>query len=262
MVTSILYDLNHAALWQRQMRVWDRTMRAPSFDRLLYLFLHRLGWMGEQEAALLRALIKPGMRIVDVGANIGLYALLCARLTGETGRVFAFEPEQNLYRRLRENCARNGVANVESFECAAGSSPGRAAFRRSAFNSGDNRLDSHGSGAVQVEVVRIDDVLPVSSVDFIKIDVQGHELGALQGMERLLANDCVRVLFEFSPAALRDADTAPEALLRFFSDRGFRIYQTDQPALAELTEPGEVIQQLRGRRYTNLLASRIGVPSR
>jgi hypothetical protein len=70
-IASLLYELNHAPLWQRRMDVWDRSVRAASLDRLVFLALHRLGWMGSEEAQLLRTLIRPGMQIVDVGANIG-----------------------------------------------------------------------------------------------------------------------------------------------------------------------------------------------
>ena len=90
---SLLFELNHAAIWQRAIKVWDRRIRAASLDRLVFLALHRTGLMGKEEAELLKKLVNPGMQILDVGANIGLYTLLLSRLTGEAGRVFAFEPE-------------------------------------------------------------------------------------------------------------------------------------------------------------------------
>ena len=260
MISSLLYDLNHAALWQRRIPVWDRSVRAASLDRLVYLALHRFGWMGEQESRLLRSLIKPRMQIVDVGANIGLYALLFARLIGPEGCVFAFEPEPNLSAAFTENCRANHASNIVPFALAAGNAPGRAAFRRATFNSGDNGFELNGAGSVQVEVVRVDDVLPVASVDFIKVDVQGHELAVFAGMEKLLAaSQDVRVLFEFSPAGLHAAQTAPEALLSFFSERDFRIYETEEPRLAEVSDFRQLIRKLPCKRYTNLLASRTAV---
>jgi FkbM family methyltransferase len=257
MIASLLYRFNHARVWQQQMRVWNHTLEAASLDRLLYLTLHRLGWMGENDARLLRALVRPGMQIVDVGANIGLYSLLCASLTGPSGRVFAFEPDPNLFAALSKNCTANDATNVVPFELAAGSAPGRVPFQRSAFNSGDNSLDFHGVAPVEVEVVRVDEALPVRRVDFIKVDVQGHEMAAFAGMDNLLrSSPDVRVVFEFSPAALRTAKTEPEALLSFFSERDFRIYATDEPVWREIVEPARLIEGLPGRRYTNLVASR------
>jgi FkbM family methyltransferase len=262
MISSLLYNLNHAPFWRREMNVWDRRMRAASLDRLVALGLHRLGWMGHDEAILLRRLVRPGMHLVDVGANIGLYSLLLARLVDRSGSVQAFEPEPNLFAILRENCVSNNATNVFPFQCALGRVHGLASFHRSAFNSGDNRLGraSVGYDAVEVKVERFDDLQPDSRPDFVKIDVQGHELAALSGMERALsANLNVRVFFEFSPAALRKVGTEPELLLQFFRERGFELYETEGARLKRLRSSGQLISDLRVRRYTNLLAARDAV---
>jgi len=260
MVTSLIYNFNHTPLlWRRELNVWNRRMRAPSLDRLVALGLHRLGWMGHDEAALLRRLVRPGMNVVDVGANIGLYSLLLSRLVDRSGSVLAFEPEPNLFATLRENCESNTATNIFLFQCALGEVNRLASFHRSAFNSGDNRLgDASGQyDAVEVKVQRFDDLQPDSKPDFVKIDVQGHELAALSGMERALsASQNVRILFEFAPAALEKAGTAPNQLLEFFHERGFEIYETAGAHLKRLRNPQQLISDLRGKRYTNLLAAR------
>jgi FkbM family methyltransferase len=262
MISSLLYNLNHASLWRREINVWDRSMRAASLDRLVALGLHRLGWMGRDEAILLRRLVRPGMHVIDVGANIGLYSLLLARLAEPGGSVLAFEPEPNLFAVLRENCLSNGATNIILFQCALGQTNGLALFHRSLFNSGNNRLGraSAGHDAVEVKVERFDDLRPDSKPDFVKIDVQGHELAALSGMERALsASQNVRVLFEFAPAALRKAGTAPDLLLEFFRQRGFGLYETEGARLKTLQDSQRLISDLRGSRYTNLLAARDAV---
>jgi FkbM family methyltransferase len=262
MISSLLYNLNHSPIWRREMNVWDRRMRAASLDRLVALGLHRLGWMGQDEAIMLRKLVRPGMQVVDVGANIGLYSLLLASLVGPGGSILAFEPEPNLFAILRENCLRNNVTNIVPFPCALGQLKTVASFHRSAFNSGDNRLGqaSLGHEMVTVKVERFDDLQPDSKPDFVKIDVQGHELGALSGMERALsANPAVRIFFEFAPAALRRAGTAPDLLLEFFRERGFELYETEGARLTKLMDSRQLLSHLRGGRYTNLLAARDAV---
>ena len=262
MISTLLYNLNHAPFWRREMNVWDRRMRAASLDRLVALGLHRLGWMGHDEAILLRRLVRPGMHVADVGANIGLYSLLLARLVDQSGSVLAFEPEPNLFAILRENCLSNHATNVVPFQCALGRVNGVASFHRSAFNSGNNRLGraSVGHEAVEVKVERFDDLQPDSKLDFVKMDIQGHELAALSGMERALsANVKMRILFEFAPAALRKAGTAPDLLLEFFRERGFGIYETKGAHLKRLRNSRQLISDLRGGRYTNLLAARDAV---
>ena len=237
-------------------------MRAASLDRLVALGLHRLGWMGRDEATLLRRLVRPGMHVVDVGANIGLYSLFLSSLVSPAGSVLAFEPEPNLFATLRENCGTNNATNVFPFQCALGRANGLATFQRSAFNSGDNRLGHAlvGHDTVEVKVERFDDLQPNSKPDFVKVDVQGHELAALSGMEQALAaNGKVRVLFEFAPAALRDAGTSPDLLLEFFRQRGFDLYETEGARLKKLRDYPQFISGLGGRRYTNLLAARDAV---
>jgi FkbM family methyltransferase len=264
MISSLLYDLNHAPIWQRGIKVWDRRIRAASLDRLVFLGLHRAGLMGKEELPLLEKLIEPGMQILDVGANIGLYTLLLARLTGEAGHVFAFEPEPNLFSVLCENCAANNAVNVTPFQCAAGDANGRATFQRATFNSGDNRLGGSKPGAqsIEVEVARLDEVLPVQTVQFIKLDVQGHELAALTGMQRMLASSPdVRVLFEFWPAGLRAANASPELLFKFFHERGFLIYELEKAQTRKLGSPASLVSKLGEKRYTNLLASRVPLPT-
>jgi FkbM family methyltransferase len=264
MISSLLYNLNHAPLWRREISVWDRRMRAASLDRVVALSLHRFGWMGHDEAILLRKLVRSGMHVVDVGANIGLYSLLLADLVGQSGSVLAFEPEPNLFAILDENCVSNNATNVMPFQCALGRVKRVASFHRSAFNSGNNRLGqaSMGDETVEIRVERFDDLVPDSQPDFIKIDVQGYELAALYGMERALSDSPnVRILFEFSPAALRKAKTAPDLLLEFFRARGFELYETGGARLKRLRNSRQLISDLRGRRYTNLLAARDAVES-
>ena len=259
MSSSLLFELNHAAIWQRPITVWRNRVRAASLDRLVFLALHRAGLMGKEEAGLLEKLVKPGMQILDVGANIGLYTLLLSRLTGGTGKVFAFEPEPNLFSILCENCAANRASNVTPFQCAAGEANGRATFQRATFNSGDNRLGASTAGAesIEVEVARLDEVVPVRIVDFVKLDVQGHELAALAGMEQLLASSPdVCVLFEFWPAGLRVAGTSPESLFQFFRDRDFLIHELEGGQPRVLDGPAALLEKLGTKRYTNLLAAR------
>jgi FkbM family methyltransferase len=259
MIGSLLYDLNHASIWHRELKVWNQRLRATSLDRLVFLGLHRFGLMGSKEGRLLERLVKPGMATVDIGANIGLYALFLAHLAGRQGRVFAFEPEPTLFAMLCENCAANGAENITPFQIAAGETNGRAVFQRAIFNSGDNGLGPARADAqpLEVEVARLDDVLPVRAVDFIKIDVQGHELTALSGMPKLLsASPDVRMLFEFCPFGLRAANTDPQSLLDFFRDRGFELYETKTGQLQHLSDPRQLLTELQGKQYINLLASR------
>jgi FkbM family methyltransferase len=258
-ISASLGRLNRTQLWRRRVRVAGLGLTAPSLDRLLYLWLHRCGFMGGVETRLFRNLLRPGMRVVDVGANVGLYTLLTSRLVGEAGRVYAFEPEPTLFASMRDNCVANQAVNVTPVQCALGDSAGHVRFYRNAFNSGDNRLGGLGwtGEAVEVEVARLDDVLTDRRVDFIKMDVQGYEFAVFRGMDSILAsNPRVEIYFEFWPYGLRAAGSDPDEVLEFLCSRAFRIYRPQGTRLAEVNDWKALRGGLRGKKFTNLLASR------
>src|SRR6266852_7397832 len=123
-----LTALNVSSFWRREMKVWGYRFKPPSLDRLVCLALHRVGLMGQADKMFLERHIRPGMIVVDIGANQGLYTLLFAKLVGTAGSVIAFEPEPNMFEALVHNCRNNSVSNVQMYNMALGSKRGIAAL--------------------------------------------------------------------------------------------------------------------------------------
>jgi hypothetical protein len=117
-------------------------MVACSRDRALNLLLHKIGIMGADEKNLFGKLIKPGMTVIDIGANQGLYSLLFSRLVSDSGRVFSFEPDPILFDALQRNIILNSAENIQAFPVALGSSEARMTLYSSLINSGDNQIGS------------------------------------------------------------------------------------------------------------------------
>jgi FkbM family methyltransferase len=146
------------------------------------------------EMGFVQKILRPGMTVLDVGAHHGLYTLLLSKKVGRKGRVIAFEPSPRECQRLEKHLRFNRCSNVHLERCAAGSEPGEAdLFLVDGFQDWCNSLRPPAlpdpTHAVAVRVRRIDDVLTeqrVSKVDFIKLDVEGGELAALEGAPRLL----------------------------------------------------------------------------
>lgn len=227
----VLSGINRAPVWRGPVTVWGLRVQAPSADRLLYAVLHRLGLMGRADRAFFSREIKPGMTVLDVGANIGLYALTFARLVGPTGQVCAFEPAPDLFAALDAGRRLNGAGNLQTFACGLGARDATLRLQRSFFNSGDNRLgagrgDFAGEWA-DVPIRRGDDLVAnAPSIDFIKIDVQGWELHALRGLQETIARSPgVQIYLEFWPRGLRDAGTDPEALWAFLRSHGLTVHR-------------------------------------
>ena len=259
--SSLIAHFNRLPVWRPRLRVWGFTVAAPTFDRWLYLWMHRLGRMGREEAVFLSRVIRPGMHVADVGANLGLYSLLLARCTGPTGRVYAFEPDALMAGALRRNLAANGATHAEVFECAVGAATGHAVLQRNALNSGDNRLGKIGtalhSEEASVPVRALQDALQGRRLDFIKMDVQGWEGEALRGVAGLLdANPHLLICFEFWPHGLRLAGTEIAQLADTL--RQLRLHVTLADAADQAT-PVDLLaleRSLAPKAFTNLLAFR------
>jgi FkbM family methyltransferase len=249
---------NDLSAWKGECRVWRQRMVSPTFERWLYLRVHRLGLMGREDRAYLEKTIRPGMRILDVGSNLGLYSVLMGQLTGPNGMVLCFEPDPDLFAALQASCRLNAVPQVECHNLALGSAPAELTLHKSIVNSGDNHLGVSDHGlfrrTITTQVVRLDDFRPQLKIDLVKIDVQGWELEVLRGMRRtLVENAGVQVYFEFSSLGYRRANSSYGELIAFLREAGFRIF--DPVTGGELDD--QAIEQLaQSAGYTNLLASR------
>ncbi len=267
-IKSLLRWIGLHPVWRRGWTpVWGSRLRAPTFDRWLALQLHRAGCMGVADRKLLEAQIKPGMTIVDIGANQGLYTLLFSRLTGEHGKVLAFEPDDLLHAALQGNLVSNHADNVRPFHVALGSRRDTMTLYRSLLNSGDNRLATNSATAgpresVQVRIERLDQVLAGQRIDFVKMDVQGWEMEVLRGMQGLLdapANARMAIYFEYWPQGLHDAGSEPSEPLAFLIRNGFAVHPLLGGKLAAaVTDPAGFRRTLSGSQYVNLYASRPG----
>ena len=227
---GLLSAINRLPLWRRSVRIRDAVFAASSLDRLVYLVLQKLGWMGTDERAFFARHVRPGMRVVEAGANLGVFTVLLSKLVGAEGKIFAFEPDPALHAALLKTLQRNGVTNVVPIQRALGSRTARLGLKTFGLNSGDNRLcdDAAETGATPVDVVTMDESLAGERVDFVKLDVQGWELEALRGMSRILTeNPRVALFVEFWPFGLRRAGCAPADLVAFLRENHFRLATSD-----------------------------------
>jgi FkbM family methyltransferase len=165
---------------------------------------HRLLFIeGERfvlEAEILRELLSPGMCVVDVGANIGYYALLFSSVVGPAGKVTCLEPDPENLVELRHNLALNGLSNVSLLPIAAGSRDSVVSMRRG-LNA---RVVAEG-GNLSVDVKRLDS-LGLERVDLIKLDVEGYECDVLEGARKLLEKHRPSLFVEVHPNLLPSRD--------------------------------------------------------
>jgi len=210
-------------------------MYVDSQDIEVATSLIRWGLYAKAETALFKELIKKGMVVVDIGANIGYFTLLAARLVGEKGRVFAFEPEPYNYSLLCKNVGANGCNNVTVVQKAVFNESGKMRLFLEKRNLGGHSLSKagilNGTGFTTIDVISLDEFFRNKGfkIDVIKMDAEGSEMGILQGMANLISeSDNLRIITEFSPALLRGFGFSPIVFLNKLKECGFTLYEIGQ----------------------------------
>lgn len=186
------------------------------------------------ETALIQKYVKPGQTVLDVGANIGYYTLLFAKRVGEAGVVHAFEPESDAFKLLEKNLKLNGYNNVVPHPLAVSDRDGNAYLTRDPFSNLDHRITSRSEQKdknVKVHTVKIDSLAGSSelTVDVVKLDIQGAEYSAVQGMQAtLLKSSTILLLSEFWPKAIQDFGADPRDYYELLLDHGFKLSEIDE----------------------------------
>ncbi len=181
--------------------------------------------------ALLRAWLKPGMTVIDVGAMVGYCSRLFAQAVGPSGRVLAVEPEPRNYALLCANLWQAGALNVEPIRVAAHRVNGITAMSLSETNFGDHRAYQREAAARLIEVrsVRLDDVLrPDLAIDVVKIDAQGMDHAVIEGMEQTIKRERPMILVEFAPAHIEEFGDRPIDVLAYYRGLGLSISHLDR----------------------------------
>ena len=199
------------------------------------------------ELKLVAGLLRPGMSVIDVGANIGLYSILAALRTGPTGRVWAFEPSSESASRLERNLQLNKCERVEVMRLALSDTTSSASLV-SDRGFGDAyrylRLDAAAIGGEVVKVTTLDAwaaANAIGPVDFLKVDVEGGEHRLFRGAREFLSSspDLV-IMFECEEDWATRAGWKPQDLYELLRLLGFWLFAwrsgqwTDNPdALAK-----------------------------
>ena len=218
------------------------------------------------ETQFFKSVCKPGMTFLDVGANVGLYTALALPRIGSTGRVVALEPDRESFEYLRKTVIANHADNVTCVRKAAADYSGVTKLFVSDNNRGDNRLYDNelSTGSYEVEVAPLDLLLKelgITTVDLVKIDVQGFEGRVLRGMRETIARSPnLTILMEFWPHGLQCAGTEPAELLTDLEDMGLVVSELRSDGTLRLVEDHKaLIERYRGRQYTNLVGVKAGV---
>lgn len=200
---------------------------------------YALGLYERDMCRLLPNLVIGGSTVVDIGANVGYYTVLMAKLVGPTGLVYAFEPDETAFTYLERNLAGNNCRNVIAVRAAITDSTGRVRFSPEDVERGHVLSPSQSKAGVDTPALSLDDyfsALGWPAISFIKIDVEGGEYLALCGMRELIRrNASIRVTIERNVKAMRRANVQETSLLSLLRDLGFQYAEVVERDLARVS---------------------------
>lgn len=181
---------------------------------------------------LLDAILRAGDTFIDGGANTGMMTLHAAARVGTSGRVYAFEPIPDNCRRIEQAIADNAISQVTIVDKALGTKPERLTL---SILGGDTILSTLRAGPttaaanqrkLEVDVIRGDDYFSDRSLGplLIKLDLEGWEYHALQGLSETVARHRPPILVEIEPKYLRDTGVDENVLHEWFVSRRYRPF--------------------------------------
>ncbi|GMQ90915.1 MAG: hypothetical protein BMS9Abin11_0220 [Gammaproteobacteria bacterium] len=196
---------------------------------------------------------RPGMVAYDIGANVGIFSFLFASLVGDTGSVYAFEPEPNNWICLEKSLEENKGINITLDKRAIGNHQGQESFDRrgGAFSGrlvGDNETYSKTDNVLLVDTVSIDFLTKQCNYlvpDILKIDVEGNEGLVLEGMKNILQHKGPIIICELHTHLGETVDKVKETLLEFdystYLIKGNNEGKINIQAISDITDAHHIV---------------------
>jgi FkbM family methyltransferase len=224
-----------------------------------YLTRHDLDSIEPAVRAALRRHIKPGDTVVDGGTNIGALSVEMAYATGEHGRFLGFEPLPHLADAVRKTLDVNGLSKQSKvIQAALSDQKGDLTFYAADHspNSSMFELDGNKTTSIRVKSVTLDDEIgPDLGVDLIKLDIEGAEPRAWQGMSRILVqNHNLIVIMEWSASHFHRSGKDPSVFMTQILGSGFSAWRLMDEAPKQPVRIG--LEHAASLEETNLLFSR------
>jgi len=197
------------------------------------------------ELTFLSKTLAPGMTVVDVGANEGLFSLLSASCVGGAGRVIAVEPSFREFEWLQANIGLNRLGNIEPVRQALYSQAGSAwltlaEFGHEGLNTIGDRIANPAVSEAGREIVELEtldalvEARRVGRLDLIKLDAEGSEVRILEGGLATLCRFHPILLIEVEADHLAAQGSSVEGLLELLADLNYRVWVFDDDGLPRL----------------------------
>ena len=204
--------------------------------------------------AAINRLCRPGMTVIDIGANVGCHALRFAKLAGPAGRVVAFEPMAWARAKLLRNIELNKFQNVTVESVALSDSAGtREAYFRSSWQSEEGSdPESLKPGPVTFETLDgYAERRGLGRVDMVKLDVDGFEFRVIRGAARTLAAHKPVIIIELGPHLLAHAGDDVGEMAEFLASLGYKFF--DEATLEKFPNVASVVRAIPAGDTINVI---------
>tara|TARA_B110001454_G_scaffold112829_1_gene105843 strand:+ start:806 stop:1687 length:882 start_codon:yes stop_codon:yes gene_type:complete len=196
------------------------------------------GIHGAHDLKIFKDNVKNGDNVVDLGANIGYFTLILAKLVGPTGKVFAFEPDPRNLTLLKKNIEYNNYKNVIIVPKAVSNVNDKCTLYVGQKTFGQNRIykpektDTQKFIPTDSETIRLDDFFKANNlldkISFIKMDIEGSEFLALSGMKEILKlNKNIKIFTEVETSYLEDAGSSYDQFMDVLTENNFTLSLAD-----------------------------------
>jgi FkbM family methyltransferase len=209
----------------------------------------------------MKAHLRSGMGVIDLGAHIGYFSLVAASLVGPTGAVWSFEPDPDNRRVLELNVATNSFADrIHVVGAAVAGNAGEGTlYQFSADGSSSSLVARQGqlSGSLQVELTTLDSWAADFGwprVDLVKMDIEGGEVPALEGMRELCdRNPRMALVVELNTEALEASGLQVDTFFDVLRKRGFTKWSViHHDGLRRIRVHSDITKTARSARWEPL----------
>ena len=201
--------------------------------------------------------VNKGDIVIDIGANIGYYTLMFAKLVGDTGKIYSFEPDPRNFLILEKNIQINGYNNIILEKKAVSNKLGKATLYVNENSAGSSmHKPNNVVDQIYVDLITLDNYFEVNAItpDFIKIDIEGYELNALKGMESILqSSDKTKIMIEYNPLTKKELNSDPMNSLAFLSELGFKFKDLNSRVQTFLTFEDIKQEYKNSKKLTNFI---------
>lgn len=197
-------------------------------------------------------ILKPGNVVFDIGANVGVYTITMAKIVGESGHVYAFEPGERELKTLKDNIALNNIKNVTVIEAAVSNKVGVSDFAIS-HDGAMNSLTDTGHPLQDIETwtsvktITLDSFVAennIKMIDFIKIDVEGAEKLVIEGASKTIKDMNTCIMFEAGDTTSPAFGYTPYELMSLFRSLDFEVFHLGSKGLEQTLNSSTLSRQI------------------